>query len=204
MKIPLAYEVVREEGPFRFRLPDEPVTLIEEDGFYFVLTPWKERIKIVDPKPGRSVIIRLFAKVLKTDMDCWEWSSGVKKSRYPKIRYKGKRVGIHIASYVLFRGEYPDHLLVCHTCDNNRCCNPSHLFLGTDKDNAEDRDKKGRNGSEKRQGEKNSRSKLTEKDVLRARRLKRMGMNYSDIASIFGVHSFTITLAIKGHTWKYL
>ena len=56
----------------------------------------------------------------------------------------GRSMNAHRASFLLFNGEIPDKLFVCHRCDNPSCVNPKHLFLGTSKDNNQDRSNKGR------------------------------------------------------------
>lgn len=66
---------------------------------------------------------------------CWEWV-GSPSARYPQFFVGGKYIYAHRVD--------PGDLLVCHVCDNPRCCNPSHLFLGTVKDNNEDKIRKGR------------------------------------------------------------
>ena len=86
---------------------------------------------------------RFWAKVRKTE-DCWEWIAGKGGRGYGNFWYTGKTVNAHRFSYVLTYGEFDQSLQVCHTCDNPGCVNPEHLWLGTPKDNMQDKMKKGR------------------------------------------------------------
>jgi hypothetical protein len=99
-------------------------------------------------------------------------------------------------------GSIPDGLFVLHICDNRKCCNPKHLYLGTHQDNIKDMVDRGRSLS----GENNNQSKLTEESVLKIRELYSTGnYTYKELGQIFGGRGIgTIFDVIKRKTWKYL
>lgn len=109
---------------------------------------------------GQPLSHRLWAKVDKSG-DCWLWTGKVNDSGYGVIRnVLGVETKCHRVAYVLANGYIPHGLCVLHRCDNRRCCNPSHLFLGTRGDNNRDRSAKGRTA----RGARLPHSKLTEQD----------------------------------------
>lgn len=75
--------------------------------------------------------------------ECWEWL-GWRLDGYGRMRWRGRVQGAHRVSWFLMYGEIPDGMLVLHHCDNRGCVNPDHLFLGTNQDNIDDRERKGR------------------------------------------------------------
>jgi hypothetical protein len=76
---------------------------------------------------------------------CWDWKRKGNTHGYIRVTFADdRRILAHRFSYELFIGHVPDSLFVLHTCDNPRCTNPKHLFLGTHKDNTQDCLKKGR------------------------------------------------------------
>lgn len=93
-------------------------------------------------------------RTIDTVTGCWVWNGSILTQDVGK-HYGRFRVGsrsdnsrgfitAHRYSYLVYKGEIPKGMLVCHTCDNPKCFNPDHLFIGTHKDNTQDMIKKGR------------------------------------------------------------
>lgn len=90
---------------------------------------------------------KFWARVDKSAGDncCWPWTKGrCKKRGYGKVNYKNRQYKSHRIAYMLSIGPISDGLLICHHCDNPPCCNPSHLYQGNYKTNAEDTIARGR------------------------------------------------------------
>jgi len=79
-----------------------------------------------------------------SDSGCWEWVGSMDRNGYGSFSMNGKSMGAHRASWLLYEGDIPEGMLLCHKCDNPSCVNPGHLFLGTQSDNMRDAYNKGR------------------------------------------------------------
>jgi hypothetical protein len=84
---------------------------------------------------------------------CWQWTATTDRKGYGKLSVDNRPVSAHRLSYQWFRGPIPEGMMVCHTCDNPGCVNPSHLFLGSAKDNTDDAVTKGRLVGNRRRGD---------------------------------------------------
>jgi len=133
---------------------------------------------------------------------CWLWSGSIRGYGYGAIRVGSRIISAHRLSYQLFVGPILDGLHVLHTCDVPSCVNPSHLFLGTNQDNSDDKIKKNRQHNSK--GEKNGNSKLTEDCVKQIRILIEKGILYREIAEKFNVHYSLIGYIKSKKIWKHL
>lgn len=144
---------------------------------------------------------RLFSFFNKSDDDsCWNWNGG--KSRgYGRFWMNGKLVMAHRVMYQISTGKNPGVLLVCHRCDNPSCVNPNHLFLGSPKDNMDDRRLKNRHAYGERQGL----SKLSSSSVRRIREEFKEGkITKLKLASNYRVHISTICHIIMKKTWRHV
>lgn len=93
-----------------------------------------------------STACRFWSKVGRAESGCWEWQWSVfKQTGYGQFALDSKTpVNAHRMSWELVNGTVPSGLFVLHKCDNRKCVNPEHLFLGNQQDNMEDMAKKGR------------------------------------------------------------
>ena len=134
-------------------------------------------------------------------LDCWEWQGAIQTKGYGSFSIgNGKTALAHRVAYEIITGkEIPKGMCVLHKCDNRKCVNPDHLFLGSILDNNRDMLQKGRNAK----GERNGRSKLTLEDVKRMRELHLDG-NYpiKQLEEIFSVSRSSIRKIIKEDYWK--
>ncbi|WP_176218048.1 HNH endonuclease signature motif containing protein [Novosphingobium sp. B1] len=74
----------------------------------------------------------------KRPSSCWEWRGKVSHNGYGQFEHKGRSWRAHRYAYTLAKGDIPPGMMVLHSCDNRRCCNPDHLRIGTAKDNWRD------------------------------------------------------------------
>lgn len=136
--------------------------------------------------------------------DCWEWIGAVEKDGYgvfhaviDGILYKRA----HRFSWAFHsKSHVPKGMLVCHSCDNPRCVNPAHLWLGTYADNHEDMTRKGRRRIEAK-GELAHKAKLTEDQV---KLILIDGRPYAQIAADYGVAGTTITSIKNRESWTHI
>jgi DNA-binding transcriptional regulator YiaG len=133
--------------------------------------------------------------------ECWPWKGKPERNGYGRVRWHGRKPGAHRVSYELTKGPIRAGYKACHTCDNPPCCNPAHLFEGTDLDNMRDKAEKGRAA----RGLTNRNSKLTPKKVRALRFLYRSGQfSQDDLAETFDVTRENVQHIVNGRTWKHV
>ena len=160
------------------------------------------QITILEQRPGEERMITRKITYTVDEGGCHNCTSHKPNTRgYPTIMKDGIKTTVARHIYIATRGNIPAGALLCHTCDNRRCINPEHLFLGTPKDNMQDMSKKGRNA--KLFGERNGNSKLTEKQVLEIiEDLKTM--NCSEVGRKRNVPIRTVNGIKNGNHWEWL
>jgi len=149
-----------------------------------------------------AALKRLVKGIRITKTGCWEWQGsktvGYGTLKMPEI-YGNFKILAHRLSWVAFKGEpIADGLFVCHRCDNRKCVNPDHLFLGTQQDNLQDCSSKGRTMT----GSRNANSKYRREDIQAVKELIREGKSGVEIHSITGVSRTHISRIKRGYTWK--
>lgn len=153
-----------------------------------------------------SLSDRFWVKVNKLGPDdCWEWQASIDTRGYgnfgvPKNDGKYLMQRAHRVAWELTNGPLlgsSQHL--CHTCDNRKCVNPAHLFIGNPKLNMQDCAAKGRFNN--RKGENNPRSKLTIDDV---KNIRNSDLPLSKLALQYGVAKSVVGYARNKITWTHV
>jgi hypothetical protein len=160
---------------------------------------------------------RFWAKVDRTGR-CWLWTAGVDSCGYGVFWYEGAPQRAHRVSWQLTRGRIPRRRKVLHRCDTPGCVRPTHLRLGTQRDNILDCVARGRtnprsiNGPRPRvlprggrrggRGEFNGHAKLTAAQVRRIRVLKVGGKTNRALSAQFGVDPSHISGIVNRRGWK--
>lgn len=149
---------------------------------------------------GRTVRERFYEFVNpEPNTGCWLWDGNWTCKGYGKFGYKGGNNLAHRASYEIHVKEIPEGLWILHSCDVPCCVNPEHLFLGTQQDNVDDMERKGR-GRHPR-GEAHGRAKLTENQV---RDIRTDVRSQRFLAELYGVSPLIISLTRRRKIWKHV
>lgn len=160
----------------------------------------------------RPIRDRFLEKVARSD-GCWEWRGTLFRNGYGALSSEdGIRLLLaHRVSWELFHGRpVPPGICVLHRCDNRRCVNPDHLFLGTQADNIADMITKGRQVSKsvlsaRFRGERNPGAKLTRDQAMHIRDMAtNKRMTQKQIAATFSVSVALVQKIAAGKIWSQI
>jgi len=130
-------------------------------------------------------------EILEDRSKCWLWEGCVGNDGYGLIRVGGKIVYVHRLAYTIFVGEIPEGKCILHSCDVRNCCNPIHLWAGTNKENTRDMITKARNSS-----------KLLARDIPKICRMLACGYPQRYTGKVFGISQSAINNINNGKAWN--
>lgn len=128
---------------------------------------------------------------------CLNWTGPLTTEGYGRITFANRQHTVHRLAYEIWVGEIPEGQGVLHRCDNRRCFERQHLFVGTNEDNTADRNAKGRQA----RGEGHARAKLTESDV---RSIRASAERIVDLAAQYGVGETAISNIRSHRSWAHV
>lgn len=133
------------------------------------------------------------------EQECWEWNGFKNTLGYGRAWWRGTLYLAHRLAWIEANGPIPADMKVLHRCDNPPCCNPTHLFLGTDADNARDRDRKGRLGD--RRGEANGHASLSAQQV---KQLRKFSGSHAEAGRQFKISDTHVARVRSGAAWPHI
>lgn len=149
---------------------------------------------------GKQVKRRFLSKVEDRGVnECWPWTGRLDLRGYGRFDLDRKPELAHRVMYFLANPEANRSLVVCHECDNPPCCNPEHLWLGTQPQNVQDMDSKGRRKTATRRGEASNKAKLTAADAIYIYNSKESG---PVLAARYGISKEAVNHIKRGRNWS--
>jgi hypothetical protein len=144
---------------------------------------------------------RFWSKTTASGNGCIEWLGASLKAGYGLFKIAGTRHNIlaHRYAYEEKFGPVPYGMYVCHRCDNPRCVNQDHLFVGTPKDNVQDMIQKDRRVIKSLSNESSPSAVLTDKQVLEMRALRGV-MTQRAMAQKFGIGTSQVSRIMRGQS----
>ena len=133
---------------------------------------------------------------------CWHWTGSLTSLGYGQMRFRGRLTMAHRIAWLLGHDEIPPGMCVCHKCDNRRCVNPEHLWLGTMLDNQHDMSAKGR--CNPRRGENHPHRKLTVDQVRGMRQLRSEGATFAQLGIRYGISAVNAQNVVNRKTWHHV
>lgn len=136
---------------------------------------------------------------------CWEWQKSCNDKGYGQIIVENKNHKVHRISAHLWLGfDLNSDLEICHKCDNKKCFNPEHLFIGTHQENIQDAFIKGRlrNGKDGLfNTDKSKRVDIDDEEIKTIIDLKQSGISSKEIGQIYKISRAVVDKIIAG-TWS--
>lgn len=159
---------------------------------------------VISPEAMTTTRENFFESLHKRENGCWEWSGLIDQKGYGRISLRDTKGRVrafraHRVAWLLAVGEIPGTEFVCHRCDNRRCANPEHLFLGTCMENNADMIAKRRHAF----GPKNGIAKLTVEEVRHIKNMRGKISQY-DLADQLGITQATVSGIQRGIGWKHV
>lgn len=131
---------------------------------------------------------------------CWIWIGSLGTTGYGQFNFDGRTRKAHRAAFALLGVEPDPKLDLCHRCDNTRCVNPDHLFLGTRQENVDDMKAKDRGP----RGERAGNAVLTDAAVVEIRRRCAAGEKQKDVGADYGVGQDSVSLIVNRKQWAHV
>lgn len=148
-------------------------------------------------------IVRFWSKVdMSNGPDsCWNWTGCVLPDGYGFCGFDSRRnLRPHRVAFEIANPGFDKSMYVCHRCDNTLCCNPSHLFAGTQLDNMRDKTSKSRQA----RGAAHGMHKLSIGDVMSIREARRGGATFGSIGIMFGISTKHAWRICTGNSWSHV
>jgi hypothetical protein len=159
-----------------------------------------QRIRLTGRYDKKGHIEKIFENIeIDSNTGCWNYTGRLNGDGYGVVRVgKLANARVHRILYEFYYDKIPNGLVGCHVCDNRRCCNPNHIFIGTLSDNVHDAVSKGRHA----RGESVARSKFTREEIIAIRNDPR---HREVVASEYGTSkTYVNELKSRRRAWKWL